>query len=238
MRRKRIWKAVIVLMLAALTILAFTACGQQEEAASSAGSAESTVAELNPEDMASLMQQVADKEVNLDYAEVVPEKAFANAEVFGIDRAGDTGRAYVYLNEGGYAVVKDKAYMMTAATGVAIVHFTYTADGPALTEVEWSADGTNHDKWIEENIPEEYLQACQDYVPFEDDEATSKLDKELYKQIEAEMGAPVELENLLEINLKKGTYKIVKVIESGDTPDDYTFDTEVVEKGKLSDLAE
>lgn len=51
------------------------------------------------------------------------------------------------------------------------------------------------------------------------------------------MGAPVETENLLEIDKEKGTYEIIKTIETGNPADDsYKFDTETIEKGKISDL--
>ena len=54
---------------------------------------------------------------------------------------------------------------------------------------------------------------------------------------EEALGVPVETENLLEIDLDAGTYKITKTIESGDPgSEDYTFDVETVESGNLSDL--
>ncbi len=164
----------------------------------------------------------------------MPDQAFANAEVFGIDRDGDSGTAYVYLNYSEYVVLKGKAYEVSGGSGEAIIRFKYAEDGPVLTEVEWSADGTDHDSWINEHFPKEYLKKDLAYDAY-DMNGQNVLDKMLYDKVEQTMGVPIEHDDLLNIYSDKGTYEILKVIESGEG-EDYKFDTETVEKGKLKDL--
>jgi hypothetical protein len=51
------------------------------------------------------------------------------------------------------------------------------------------------------------------------------------------MSVPVEKELELTIDQDKGTYEIVKTKESGSPEnDDYKFETETVEQGKLSEV--
>lgn len=70
-------------------------------------------ANLSPSDLRTLMKQVAKNETEIRYAGYVPDKAFADAKVFGIDRDGGKGAAYVYLEVAEYAAVKGKAYHLS-----------------------------------------------------------------------------------------------------------------------------
>ena len=63
------------------------------------------------------------------------------------------------------------------------------------------------------------------------------LEENIRKEVQKDMGIPVETENLLNIDTDKGTYEIVRTIERGTPGKDYQFHSEIVEKGKLSDLA-
>lgn len=232
-------KKVIAALAALMLVFTLTACGggdQASESSESAGSesAKTVATELDQEGMDSLMQQVADKEVQKNYKDVLPDEVFADAEILGLDNEGDKGTAYVYLDCSEFVKLKDKTYEMSGSAGEAIVRFTYTEDGPVLDEVEWSADGSDHDKWIEENFPEEYYKEWKAYDA-NDENGKPKLAAGIYEKVEKAMGAPVEQENLLNIDTDKGTYEIVKVIESGEG-EDYSFDTETIENGKLSDL--
>ena len=223
-----------LLMIAAMVMLVFAlaACGQQAEDPGS--DAQSGGAELSEEQMDSLMKQVAESDLEQLYSGVLPNCALANAEVFGIDRDKDKGTAYVFLNEAEYVALKDKAYEMSGSAGEVIIRFEYTDEGPKLSEVEWSADGSDHDKWLEENFPEEYLKACKKYDAYDGD-GKSVLSKDLAKKVEEVLGVSLETENLLEVDVDKGTYEISKVIETGEG-DSYSFNTETIEKGKLSDV--
>ena len=49
-------------------------------------------ANLSPSDLRTLMKQVAKNETEIRYAGYVPDKAFADAKVFGIDRDGGKGQ--------------------------------------------------------------------------------------------------------------------------------------------------
>jgi hypothetical protein len=189
---------------------------------------------LSQDDLDALLQQVADNEVQKDYEKYMPDKAFANAEVFGIDRDGDSGKAYVYLNYSEYVALKGKAYEMSGGSGEASIKFNYSESGPVLNEVEWSADGDLHDGWLKENFPAEYLKKDKAFEAY-DEKGRNVLAMMLQDTVEKAMGVPVEQNDLLSIDTDKETYEIIKVIESGEG-ENYKFDTETLEKGNLSDL--
>lgn len=211
-----------------------TAEAEQSEAEAETTPAEDEGADLSDADLDALMKQIADSEIQKGYEKLVPDEAFANAEVFGIDRDGDKGCAYVHLNIGEYVVVKDKAYLQSGSLAEAIIRFEYTDNGPKLTKVDWSEDGAGHDEWVQKNFPKEYLKKSNAYDVY-DANGKSELVESLEDEVEKTMGVPVEKENLLEIDAQKGTYKITKTIESGDpAKSDYKFDTEAVDEGKLN----
>ncbi len=184
---------------------------------------------LEGDNLSILMQQVADSEITKSYEEYLPDEALANAEVFG----EEDGKAYVYLNTEEFVILKDTAYEMSGGAGEAIIDYTWTDGGIKLEKVEWSADGGDHDKWMEENFPEPYLKESKAYEPY-DENGFLKLNTKMIAKAEEELGVPVERENLLEIDTEKGTYKILKTTETGSPDEDnYSFDTETIEEGKL-----
>ena len=85
----------IVVLMALMLIISLAACEKKEQSTGEVNGAENPSAELRQDDLDALLQQVADNEVQKDYEKYMPDKAFANAEVFGIDRDGDSGKAYV-----------------------------------------------------------------------------------------------------------------------------------------------
>ena len=225
--------SIFVLMTLVL-IITMTACEKKEQSTGEVNGAENPSAELRQDDLDALLQQVADNEVQKDYEKYMPDKAFANAEVFGIDRDGDSGKAYVYLNYSEYVALKGKAYEMSGGSGEAIIKFKYSESGPVLNEVEWSADGDLHDGWLKENFPAEYLKKDKAFEAY-DEKGRNVLAMMLQDTVEKAMGVPVEQNDLLSIDTDKETYEIIKVIESGEG-ENYKFDTETLEKGNLSDL--
>ena len=225
--------SIFVLMTLVL-IITMTACEKKEQSTEEVNGAENPSAELSQNDLDALLQQVADNEVQKDYEKYMPDKAFANAEVFGIDRDGDSGKAYVYLNYSEYVALKGKAYEMSGGSGEAIIKFNYSESGPELNEVEWSADGDLHDGWLKDNFPAEYLKKAKAFEAY-DEKGRNVLTMMLQDTVEKAMGVPVEQNDLLSIDTDKETYEIIKVIESGEG-ENYKFDTETLEKGNLSDL--
>ena len=225
--------SIFVLMTLVL-IITMAACEGKEQSTGEVNGAENPSAELSQDDLDALLQQVADNEVQKDYEKYMPDKAFANAEVFGIDRDGDSGKAYVYLNYSEYVALKGKAYEMSGGSGEAIIKFNYSESGPVLNEVEWSADGDLHDGWLKDNFPAEYLKKDKAFEAY-DEKGRNVLAMMLQDTVEKAMGVPVEQNDLLSIDTDKETYEIVKVIESGEG-ENYKFDTETLEKGNLSDL--
>ncbi|MBQ9060655.1 MAG: hypothetical protein IJ128_05895 [Firmicutes bacterium] len=186
---------------------------------------------LEADNLNQLMQQVADSEISKSYEEYLPDQAFANAEVF----SDENGKAYVYLNTEEFVILNDTAYEMSGGAGEAIIDYTISDDGIKLDTVEWSADGEDHDKWVEDNFSKEALKEWKSYEPY-DENGYLKLNTKMIAKAEEELGVPVERENLLEIDTEKGTYEIVKTKESGSPEnDDYSFDTETVEKGILEE---
>lgn len=187
---------------------------------------------LSDTEYGSLMEQVAQKDFDVSYySEYLSHKAFANAEIFGVDRDGDKGTAYVYLYEGDYVALKGKAYNMAGSAGEAILNYNYTDDGAELTELVWSSGGELQGEWLKENFPAKYLDKANSYDPY-DENGESVLEAGLKEKIESTLGVPLETESFLEIDVDKGTYKIWRVKDDRGT----TFDTETIETGKLEDL--
>ncbi len=232
--KKRIGLIVTLLMAVAL-LFGFCACGDQEEAADDGTDTVLSAAELTQDDWDGILWEVADKEITKSYADYLGDAAFANAEIFGIEKDGDQGTAYVWLDTREYVAFKDNAYFMSGSAGEAIIKFVYGEEKPTLDKVVWSADGADHDAWMEKNFPAEYLEKQKAYDAYNDD-GSNKMDEVFAQQVEAEMGVPIADANLiLEIDQDAGTYELSKITETGEG-DDYKFETETVEKGKLSEL--
>lgn len=237
-------RAIIALMMAAVMALmaaGLTACGSKEEAPAEPAQEEepaedvSTGPELSEDQMDDLFQQAAEKTLQIQYSDYMPDKLFGHAETFNISREGDKGVWDVYLTTGEYVAIDGKAYLASGGNGEAILKFDYTADGPKLTEVVWSADGSDHDDWIKENFSEEGLKNWETFL--KNEKAVDELNEILDQKASDGLGVPVDTENTLQIDDNEGTYEIFKTIESGDPADDtYKFDTETVKKGKLEDL--
>ena len=231
--KKNTWKIMIAMLLSMVMVFTVTACGDSEPASEEG---DSTAVVLTADEIDALMWQISDQEIELSYRDYLPDVGFANAEIFGVDKEGVDGTAYAYLNTAEYVALNGIAYDMSGAQGPAIIRFEYTDDAPTLKEVVWAEDGEGQEAWLEENFPEEYLNALKEYEAYDED-GQSVLSKALIPAVEEEMNVTVETENLLTIDTENGTYEIVKTIESGNPEDgDYQFDTETIEKGNLSDL--
>ena len=236
--------SIIALMLMVVMAVCMTACGKKaeeqpaeepvQETEEQAEPEVSSGPELSEDQMDDLYDQAAAFGWDAKSVDSLPDKIYGHAEPFSIERDGDKGTWYVYLCTAEYVVANGKAYNMSGAAGEAILKFDYTAEGPKLTDVIWSADGTDHDQWVEENFSEEALEYWKNYEPF-DEKGKNKLMEYVDAKAEKDLGVPVS-EDLLEIN-DDGTYTISKVIESGDPADGtYKFDTEVIDEGKVEDL--
>ncbi len=197
------------------------------------GCVKGTAVRLSDAETRSLMEQVAKSDVYIEYGDYLKEEAFAAAEVFGVRRDGDRGTAYVYLYEEAFVVLKEKAYSMTGSAGEAIIRFIYTDSGVALSEVEWSADGDLHEDWIKKSFPAEYRKKAKAYQPH-DESGCSILGIKLREKAAAALGVSVASDDLLEIDIDKGTYKIIKTTDG----DNGSFEMKTVEQGRLADLSE
>ena len=241
--RKSKWMSILALMVIAVMAISMTACGSKtEEQPAEEPAQEEEVPEdiasgpeLSEDQMDDLFDQAAKKVLEVQYGDYMPDDIFGHAEPFSIERDGDKGVWDVYLGAGEYVVLDGKTYEVSGSYGEAILTFDYTADGPKLTDVTWSADGGEHDKWIEKNFNEEAVAAWKEFMK---DEKNAEFIKEVVqKKASDKFGVPAETENLLEIDKDAKTYEIVKVIESGDPEDGtYQFDTETIKEGKLEDL--
>ena len=212
----------LIILVVILLIAAMSSCSK--------GTNENET-KLSDAEYESLMKQVAQKDVDICYDEYLRDEAFAVAEVFGVDREGDQGTAYAYLNEGDYVVLKGKAYILSGSAGEVILKYNYTDGDVILSEVEWGDLGELKEGWIKENFPAIYLERANAYSPY-DVNGKSILEVKLIEKVENALGVPVETESFLEIDTDKGTYEIWRV------KDDHgaTFDTETMETGKLEDL--
>ena len=252
MRNRNLFKKsamkVIAVLTAVVMLAGLTACGQEaaapagsepagtEAAANEASAVEEATSAESPEivdipfDLADMMEQVAASELEPSYTAYLPDEVFANCELFGTE----DGKAYVYMNVTEFVVLNDKAYEMSGRTGEAIIHYTETADGAKLDEVEWSTDGAGHDAWIEEHFPADILAAWEAYNP-SDENGFSKLGMKMIVKAEEALGVEVERENLLTIDPETGNYEIVKTSESGNPEEDnYEFHYDVLEEGTLT----
>lgn len=221
-------KKSLVLIVTFLLITALCSCSEENQKSE----AELTnSAELSDDEFESLMEQVAKSDVETSYTDYLRDEAFAIAEVFGVDRDGDQGTAYVYLNEGDYVVLDNKAYSMSGSAGEVILKYNYTDDDVILSEVVWGDQGELKEGWIKENFPAEYFKKAKEYNPYGAD-GKSILEEKLREKVEETLGVPVESDSFLEIDTDKGTYEIWVVTN------DYgaTFDTQTIAKGKLKDL--
>ena len=185
---------------------------------------------LNDAEYKSLMEQVAQSDVSINYGEYLKDEPFAVAEIFGVIKNGNQGTIYAYLNEGDYVVLNGKAYNMSGAAGEVIIKINYMNSGISLTDVIWSDDGDLHEGWMKENYPSEYLKKANAYQSHNSD-GSSILGLKLIEKVEAALGVPVEKDNLLEIDTYKGIYTITKIT---DKPGG-TIDTEIIEQGNLTD---
>ena len=214
-------KSIFTVLVIIIFMTAMTSCSNSNP---------DKAVELSDVEMESLMEQVAESDVDTLYKDYLKDEAFAVAEVFGVTKDGDQGTAYAYLNEGDYVVLKGKAYNMSGSAGEVIIKFSYTDSGITLTEVVWSADGDLHEDWLKENYPDEFLRKANAYQPY-DLIGRSKLGAKLREKVKISLGVPVDTDNFLEIDTDKGTYTITKVTDNGNG----TIDTEIIEQGSLSD---
>lgn len=217
---------VLIAVIVLITALSSCSVGKLQN-----GTERNSSVELSENEYESLMEQVANNDVDTLYTDYLRDEAFANAEVFGVDRDGDQGTAYVYLNEGDYVVLKGKAYNMSGSAGEVILKYNYTDEDVVLSEVVWGEQGELKEGWIKENFPAEYFNKVKEYDPYNAD-GNSVLDVKLREKVEEALGVPVESDSFLEIDTDKGTYEIWEVTN------DYgaTFDTQTIEKGTLKDL--
>lgn len=185
--------------------------------------------ELSEAEYATLMNQIAENDLNRNYEILLPDELFANADIFCTETKGEEKVAYALLTTGEYAVLKERAYYMSGGSGLAIINYIRDAEGVKLVNLEWSEDGEEQDKWIKNNIPEKYQDVARELLSHSEKNLNA-----LDEKVEEELGTPVEKENILTIK-EDGSYKVEKTIETG-SPEkgDYKFDVEVVDKGNLS----
>ena len=186
---------------------------------------------LSQSDSQALMRQVAKKEGQTLYAKYgLPDRNFAVAEIFGLRKSGKRGTAYVYLNVGEFVALKGKAHNMSGYAAEAVIRFDYGDQGPKLSDVELASDGDLHDAWIKKNFP----RACRVKRDVFASVFSSRLEARLSEEAAKQMGIPVEPKNLLNIDEKKGTYKIVKMVNDRKAAGGSRFVT--IDEGKLNDL--
>ena len=184
-------------------------------------------------DMKTILEQVAKtkEKVYKDLFKATEDQVFASAEVFGLDRTGDTGKMYVFAAVGEYISLKGKAYFVSGMQGEAIFNIEYSNGGANLKSIDWSEDGAGHDKWVKDNFPKAYYEKATAYHPSEDN-GKGALMKAIDAEAEKMMGVPVEQKYLINIDMDAKTYEIFDTKESGSGAN-YKFETITVEKGKL-----
>ncbi len=262
MINRSLWKRLLPVALAGALAFAVTACGNQGRKAEEADAPEAEVteeaetkteeaatpeteeaetetpaeesAELTEAQIEALMDQVAEKVGGYYYKDVLPDAEVAVAKILGTESDGDQFKAYALLNVGEYVTLKEKAYNMSGSFGACILHYEFKDGEPSLMEVEWSADGSDHDQWMKDHFPQECLDALSDSALLDAD-GNSILLGALDEKASKALGVAIESENQLHVDVDAGTYEIVKITESGEG-EEYSFDTETIDAGKLEDL--
>lgn len=222
-------KNTIVFLLIISMIILFSSCTNNKKTDSPEFSAVHT--ELTAVHTESLMKQVAESDIVLNCSDYLQDEGFVSAEIFGVDRKGDMGTAYMYLYEREYAVFKGKAYEMSSFSGDAILHFRYDGDDVSLVSLQWSAEGREHDHWMSENFPADYLRKARSFHA-RDMAGINVLSAKLEQLAAEKLSVPVESGSILFINKKDRTYEVI----GSKNREDGTFITEIIEKGSLDDF--
>lgn len=110
------------------------------------------------------MRQVSEHKIDKQYADFLRDEAFASAEIYRIDKRNEKCVAYVHLYISKYVDFKGKAYEMSGSSGEAMIKFNYSNQSPNLTDVQWSADGSNHEDWIKKNFPKKYFFKSKEFI--------------------------------------------------------------------------
>ncbi len=230
---KHSWNKVILFLLV-LLLLAITGCDSSGQTETSPSYRPISWMKSS-EDI--LMRQVAERELERRYKRYLPDELVAAAKVYGIDWDGEQGTAYASILACEYVSLKGKAYVMASTSGEAILHFNYDGQYPKLTELEWSANGGEHNKWLEDNFPEEYL---EDYKNFQQQNQTGEdeIERKIREEVKELLDAPIETEDLLEIDLDEEIYEIVRIYEGYNDKGEYQFNFETIDKGSLKELPE
>lgn len=229
----RRWNKVVLFLLV-LTVLTITACdnsGQQKSKPSHQPISWTQASEDN------LMRQVAEHELERGYSRYLPDELIAAADIYGLDWEGNQGTAYATIMACEFVTMKGKAYMMSSSSGEVIIRFNFDGQYPKLEKLEWSGDGIEHDKWLKENFPAEYLKKYKN-TQKQKQPGEDAIEKKIRNTVKELMDASVEVEDLLEIDQEKGTYEIIRIIEGYDENGEYNFDFDTIEKGSLKDLSE
>lgn len=186
--------------------------------------------DLSETDYATLMDQIADNDLNRNYEIFLPDELFANADIFCSETKENENIAYALLSTGEYVVLKERAYYMSGGSGLAVIKYIRDEEGVKLLSLEWGEDGEELDKWIKNNIPDKYQDVARERLSHSEKNLNA-----LDEKVEEELGTPVEKENLLTIE-ENGTYKIEKTMETG-SPEkgDYKFDVKTLEEGNLKE---
>lgn len=242
--KRKIWLC-LVLGIYSLTILGGCAKTKENKKEISDQNTEKTKKnenkqELNPifhesQETKEIMKQVAQKDIQNDYAKFLIDKPFAAASVFDLEKNGNKRKAYVWLQTGEYVIFKDKAYRMSGGAGYAIVEYTKTGENVKLDRYIWAEDGDTG-KWMKKNFSKKAAETVEN--DFKLDEITNKKILIMIDgKAEAELNVPVENDNILEIDRESGTYELTKIIEEGKPEDDNDiFETQVIDKGKLEKI--
>ena len=223
----------IFLFLLLLSVLTITACNSSGQKGSKPSNRPISWTQ-NSED--TLMRQVAEHELERRYSRYLPDELIAGAVFYGIDWDGNLGTAYVNLMAGEFVALKGKAYMMSSTSGEAIIRFNFDGQYPKLMKLEWSSSGVEHDKWIEENFPAEYLEKYKK-SELQDPSGENEAEKKIRRIVKETMDVPIEIEDLLEIDLEKETYEIIRIYEGFDEDGEYQFDFDTIDKGSLKDVS-
>ena len=230
---KQRWNEIILLLLV-LGLLAITACSSTGQKGSKPSYRPISWTKSSED---TLMRQVADHEMKRNYSRYLPDELIAVAKVFGIDWEGEQGTAYVDLLTCEVVALKGKAYMMSSSSGEAILRFNYDGQYPKLTDLEWSASGGEHDKWLEDHFPADYLEASKDFRQQEQD-GEDEVELQIREKVKELLDAPLEIEDLLEIDQDEASYEIVRIYEGYDDKGEYQFNFETIDKGSLKELPE
>ena len=184
--QKNVLKRMIYIAFLIISTLALCGCN--------------STTDLTDEQIESLCEQLA--EVDDYYAHLVPTKAAAALNVYGVERDGDIGYVYCYASDGTYVKVNNKAYLISGGNGPEILSIKFVDDEVILLDRKGSVSSLE----TLDKFPLKFRLTDWFYVA-ENSNGDCKLSLDEAEKIEEAWNVEVELKYCIDI-YEDGSYEV------------------------------